>query len=397
MNILVINAGSSSLKYQLIEMNTDTVLAKGTAERIGISKSRLKHKVPGMDDVLIEQPMESHNEAIKLMVDALTSEEYGVISSMEEINAVGHRVVHGGETFSSSVLIDDNVIKAIEENAQLAPLHNPANLLGIRACQKILPHAKMVAVFDTAFHQTMPEKAYLYAIPYEMYKDKKIRKYGFYGSSHRFIAQRAAELLGRPVEDLKLINCHLGNGSSVCAIAHGKSVDTSMGMTPLEGLMMGTRCGDLDPAIIKHIMDTYNYTIDEVMDTLNKKSGFLGISQLSSDNRDVMEAAAKGNRQCQIAVDVQEYQIKKYIGAYAAAMDGVDAIICTGGIGENSSELRKSVIDQLSFLGMKTDDERNAVRGKDMIITTEASKVKAMRIATNEELMIARDTLELVK
>lgn len=397
MNILVINAGSSSLKYQLIEMDTDTVLAKGTAERIGIGKSKLKHEIAGKEDILIYEEMDSHSDAIRLMVDTLTNAECGVISSMDEINAVGHRVVHGGETFSSSVMIDEEVIKVIEENAVLAPLHNPANLMGIRACQEIIPHAPMVAVFDTAFHQTMAEKAYLYAIPYEMYREKKIRKYGFHGSSHRYIAFKAVQMLGKSVDELKLINCHLGNGSSVCAIDRGKSVDTSMGMTPLEGLMMGTRCGDLDPAIIKYIMDTYEYSIDEVIDILNKKSGFLGISQFSSDNRDVMDEAVAGNKQCQIAVDILEYQLRKYIGAYAAAMNGVDAIVFTGGIGENNADLRRNVINNLSFLGAKIDDEKNATRGQDMDISAEGSVVRVLKIATNEELMIARDTLDLVK
>ena len=396
MNILVVNAGSSSLKYQLINMDNETVLAKGTAERIGDKKSNLKHKIAGKETVKIYEQMKNHREAIKLMIDTLTHKDYGVISSMNEISAVGHRVVHGGETFSGSILIDDNVIKAIEENAELAPLHNPANLMGIRACQEIMPGAKMAAVFDTAFHQTMPEVAYLYAIPYEMYTEKKIRKYGFHGSSHRYVAQKAAQMLGKPLEELKLINCHLGNGSSICAINKGKSVDTSMGMTPLEGLVMGTRCGDLDPAIIQHIMHTYNYSIDDVMDILNKKSGLLGLSQFSSDNRDVMAEAKAGNKQCQIAVDALDYSIKKYIGAYAAAMDGVDAIIFTAGIGENNEDLRKNVIDGLSFLGVTIDEEKNLSREDNVEISVDGCKVKALKIATNEELMIARDTLELI-
>ncbi|MBN2879888.1 MAG: acetate kinase [Clostridia bacterium] len=396
MNILVVNAGSSSLKYQLIDMNTEKPLAKGTAERIGIKNSVLTHKVPGREPVVIEKKMKDHKDAISLMIKALTDSKTGVIASMDEISAVGHRVVHGGESFARSVLIDETVIRAIEKNAELAPLHNPANLMGIRACQNVMPEAKMAAVFDTAFHQSMPEVAYLYAIPYEMYQEKKIRKYGFHGSSHRYVALKAAEMLNRPIEELKLINCHIGNGSSVCAIKYGKSVDTSMGMTPLEGLIMGTRCGDLDPAIIQHIMNSYKMTINEVMDVLNKKSGFLGLSQYSSDNRDIMKAAQAGNKQCQIAVDALEYQLRKYIGAYAAAMDGVDAIIFTAGIGENSPELRTNVIGGLSFLGAAIDEEKNLLREDNMDISAESSRVRVLRIATNEELMIARDTLELI-
>ncbi len=396
MNILVINAGSSSLKYQLFDMGTEEVLAKGVAERIGAQNSVLKHKVIGREDLKLEQPMKGHSDAIKLVMDVLTDKEHGVISSLEDVAAVGHRVVHGGESFSKSVVIDDEVIMAIDKNKEFAPLHNPANLLGIKACMEIMPHAKMVAVFDTAFHQTMPKWAYLYALPYEMYKEKKIRKYGFHGSSHRYIARRAAEIIKKPIEELKIVNCHLGNGSSVCAIDGGKSVDTSMGMTPLEGLMMGTRCGDLDPAIVKYIMDSYNLNIDEVMDILNKKSGFLGLSQVSMDNRDITDAAKAGNKQAQIAVDMLNYQIKKYIGAYAAAMNGVDAIVFTGGIGENNSDLRRDVSNGLSFLGIEIDEKKNELRGVDMEISKENSNVKVLRISANEELMIAYDTLELV-
>ncbi len=397
MNILVINAGSSSLKYQLYDMSTEEVLAKGLVERIGSENSVLNHKVRGREDMEIQKPMKGHSDAIKLVMNVLTDSECGVISSFEDITAVGHRVVHGGESFSESVIIDENVIAAIDKNKEFAPLHNPPNLLGIKACMEVMPNAKMVAVFDTAFHQTMPKWAYLYALPYEMYKEKKIRKYGFHGSSHRYIAKRAAEILKKPIEELKIVNCHLGNGSSVCAINGGKSVDTSMGMTPLEGLMMGTRCGDLDPAIVKYIMDSYDLNIDEVMNVLNKKSGFLGLSQVSMDNRDITEAAKAGNKQAQIAVEMLNYQIKKYIGAYAAAMNGVDAIVFTGGIGENNSDLRRDVSQGLSFLGIEIDEKKNELRGVDMQITKENSKVKVLRISANEELMIAHDTLRLVK
>ena len=396
MNILVINAGSSSLKYQLINIKTEEVLAKGIAERIGEKNSRLWHKVQGYDDQIISVYLSSHQDAILLMIKAMVHPEYGVISSIKEISAIGHRVVHGGETFSDSVIIDDKVIKAIEKNIELAPLHNPANLMGITAFRKIAPNLPMVAAFDTAFHTTIPESAYLYAIPYEMYKEKNIRRYGFHGLSHRYVAQKAAEMLCTPIEKLKLVSCHLGNGASICAIDKGKSVDTSMGMTPLEGLMMGTRCGDLDPSIIEYIMSSYNYTINEVMKILNKESGFLGLSQLSMDNRDVTNAAKDGNKQCQAAIDLFEYRIKKYIGAYAAAMNGVDGIIFTGGIGENSQELRRNVCKGLSYLGLAFGEGRDENVDGDVFISHECSRVKAFRIGTNEELMIAQDVLRLI-
>lgn len=395
MNILVINAGSSSLKYQLIDMATETVLAKGNAERIGGEGSNLRHRPTGKPDVRFTRPLSDHKEAIKLAIDALMDNVHGVITSIDEISAVGHRVVHGGEQFSGSVIINDEVMEAIYENVVLAPLHNPANIMGIKACKQIMPNTPMVAVFDTAFHQTMSKTAYLYAIPYEMYLEKKIRKYGFHGSSHRYVVERAAEMMGRPLEELKLITCHLGNGSSICAVDGGKSVDTSMGMTPLEGLIMGTRCGDLDPAIVQYIMESYEMTIDEVMDVLNKKSGFIGLSQFSSDMRDVLDAAIAGNAQCKIAVNHLEYGIKKYVGAYAAIMNGVDAVVFTAGIGENNPGLRKDVIDGLSFLGLKIDEEKNMLIEDDIDLSAEGSKTKTLLIATNEELMIARDTLEL--
>jgi acetate kinase len=396
MNVLVLNAGSSSLKYQLIDMDGEKVRAKGLVERIGFKNSGLRHMMPDGRELKIDEYTKDHMTALELVIAYLTQNDTKVISSIEEINAVGHRVVHGGSVFSSSVIIDDMVIKEIEENIYLAPLHNPANLMGIKACLNIMPDIPMIAVFDTAFHQSMPETAYLYALPYEMYEEKSIRRYGFHGTSHRYIAQRTAEILSRPLDELQIINCHLGNGSSVCAIKNGESIDTSMGMTPLEGLMMGTRCGDLDPALIKHIMDAYDYTIEEVMDILNNKSGFLGLSKYSSDNRDVLMAAENGNRQCRVAADVFEYQIKKYIGAYAAAMNGVDAIVFTGGIGENNSQLRKNVVGGLSFLNVDIDDERNKERGYDDDIASDESSIRVLRISTNEELIIARDTKELV-
>ena len=397
MNILVINAGSSSLKYQLMDPETQVVLAKGLCERIGID-GRLTHKVPATDGKFeFEIAMPTHAEAIQSVIDALLSAEHGVIKSMSEIDAVGHRVVHGGEAFAGSVKIDDAVMAAIEECIPLAPLHNPANITGIKACQKVMPGVPMVAVFDTAFHQTMPEKAYIYALPYEYYENDKVRRYGFHGTSHMYVAGRAAAMLGKPIEELKIITCHLGNGSSVTAVDGGKSVDTSMGFTPLAGLPMGTRAGDLDAGILEFLMNKYGYDIKEMVNILNKKSGVLGVSGVSSDFRDLGDAAAEGNHRAALAVDAFNYGVKKLIGAYAAAMGGVDAIVFTAGVGENSPEQRLEMASGLEFMGVKMDAEANNCRGKETVISAADSKVKVLLIPTDEELVIARDTARLAK
>ena len=396
MKVLVINAGSSSLKYQLIDMENENVLAIGLCERIGIEGSVLTHKANGQKKV-IESPMNTHTEAIALVLEALTNEEYGAIKNLEEIGAVGHRVVHGGETYNKSVLIDDEVMKAIEDACELAPLHNPANIMGIKACQELFGDIPNVAVFDTAFHQTMPEKAFLYGLPYELYKENKIRRYGFHGTSHGFIAKECAKMMGKPVEELKIVTCHLGNGSSIAAVDGGKSVDTSMGFTPLEGLMMGTRSGDLDPAILGFIAAKKNMTVDEVTNLLNKKSGLLGASELSNDFRDLLEASENGNKRAEVAIEMFTYRIAKYVGAYAAAMNGVDAIVFAGGIGENGIPAREKVLSYLTFLGVEFDAEANNCRGEAVRITKEGSKVAAFVIPTNEELVIARDTQALAK
>ncbi len=396
MNVLVINAGSSSLKYQLMDPDTNTVYAKGLCERIGID-GRLTHKIPSRGyNESFDIAMPTHAEAIQAVLDALLDSEHGVIKSVSEIDAVGHRVVHGGEAFASSVKIDDTVMKAIEECNPLAPLHNPANIIGIQACQKVMPGVPMVAVFDTAFHQTMPPVAYTYALPKEYYEKDKVRRYGFHGTSHRYVTERAAAMLGRPIEELKLISCHLGNGSSVTAVDHGKSVDTSMGFTPLAGLPMGTRSGDLDAGILEYLMGRYNMNITEMVSILNKKSGVLGVSGVSSDFRDLDEAAAQGNEQAALAVKMFEYGVKKYIGAYAAAMGGVDAIIFTAGIGENSADMRVNMVEGLEFMGVKIDVEKNNCRGKEIDVSAEGSKVHVLVIPTDEELMIAKDTAALV-
>ncbi len=386
--VLVINCGSSSLKYQLIDMETEEVVAKGLAERIGIDGSRLKHQPAGKDAVVQEEPMPDHHKAVEMVLAALTDPDHGVIAGMDEICAVGHRVVHGGEKFASSVVITKEVIETMEECSELAPLHNPANLIGIEACMALMPNTPMVAVFDTAFHQTMPEKAFLYGIPYKYYKDYQVRRYGFHGTSHRYVSQRVAAVLGKPAEDLKIVVCHLGNGASVCAVNGGKSVDTSMGLTPLEGLIMGTRSGDLDPAILQYIMHKDNLDIDQMMNVLNKESGVLGLSEISSDFREI-ENAIRAN-------DAFVYRVAKYIGAYAAAMNGVDAVAFTAGLGENNALVRKEICEYLGFLGLQVDDEKNNVRGKEVVFSTEDSKVAALLIPTNEELMIARDTMELI-
>ncbi len=396
MKILVINAGSSSLKYQFIDITSKTVLAKGLCERIGIEGSNISQKANGKPDYSLKKPMNDHADAIQMVIDALTSSEHGVISSMQEIDAVGHRVVHGGEAFSGSVIIDEEVMKAIEDCIDLAPLHNPPNLIGIRACEKIMPGTPQVAVFDTAFHQTVPEKAFLYPLPYELYKKHKIRKYGFHGTSHRFVSERAAKMLGKSPEELKIVTMHLGNGSSITAVDRGKSIDTSMGFTPLAGVMMGTRCGDIDPAIVTFLMDKENMTIDEVNKIMNKESGVFGISGVSSDFRDLAAAAEAGNARAKLALDMFIYRVRRYIGAYAASMGGLDAVVFTAGIGENTASIRAGVVEGLEFMGLKMDYEKNNIRGEELDISTPDSKVRILVIPTNEELMIAMDTAKLV-
>lgn len=397
MKILVINAGSSSLKYQLIDMENEKVLAKGLCERIGID-GHLKHTPLVGDKPKFDEDISlpTHSEAIAAVIDKLTSAEFGVVSSMKEIDAVGHRVVHGGEKFASSVLINDDVMKAIEECTPFAPLHNPANITGINACRDVMGDVPMVAVFDTAFHQTMPGKAFQYALPYEYYQNDGVRRYGFHGTSHRYVSGRCAELMGKPVEELKIISCHMGNGSSICAIDGGKSVDTSMGFTPLVGLPMGTRCGDLDPGAMQYIMNKYNLGIDEMLAILNKKSGVLGVSGVSSDFRDLDTAKKDGNDRAALALDMFHYWVAKVAGSYAAAMNGVDAIIFTAGVGENSASSRKAIAEYFGYLGVTIDDEANKKRGEDIMISTPDSKVKVFVIPTNEELVIARDTKDIV-
>lgn len=396
MNILVINCGSSSLKYQLINSETEGVLAKGLCERIGID-GMLTYQPEGGEKEKSEIAMPTHTEAINAVLAALTNEKSGVIKSLSEVGAVGHRVVHGGEKFTSSCLINDESMKAIEECNDLAPLHNPANLIGIRACQELMPGVPMVAVFDTAFHQTMPDVAYTYGIPYEYYEKYKVRRYGFHGTSHSYVSKRTAEIVGKPYDQMKIIVCHLGNGASISAVNCGKSVDTSMGLTPLEGQVMGTRSGDLDPAIIDFVGKKEGLSLDEMNEVLNKKSGMLGISGVSSDGRDLEAAAETGNKRAQLALDVFDYRVIKYIGAYAAAMNGVDAIAFTAGIGENNIKMRKDVCSSLTYLGVKLDEEKNNVRGEERIISADDSKVQVLLVPTNEELAIARETLALVK
>ena len=397
MNVLVINCGSSSLKFQLINSDTEAVLAKGLCERIGIDGS-LTYQPAGGEKKTEDKAMPTHTEAIQFVIDALTDADSGVVKSLDEIGAVGHRLVHGGEKFASSAVITEEMIKAVEECNDLAPLHNPANLIGVRACQKLMPETPMVGVFDTAFHQTMPEKAYMYGLPYEYYEKYKVRRYGFHGTSHSFVSKRTAELLNRPYEETKTIVCHLGNGASICAVENGKSVDTSMGLTPLEGLVMGTRSGDIDPAILEFLAKKENLDIDGLMTMLNKKSGVYGLSNnLSSDFRDLTAGAADGNRPAQIALDVFCYRVAKYVGSYVAAMNGVDAIAFTAGIGENVCIVREKVCAYLGYLGVELNKEANAIRGEEITISTPDSKVKVMVVPTNEELAIARETLELVR
>lgn len=397
MKVLVINCGSSSLKFQLIDSDTEEVLAKGLCERIGIDGGMVTYQPEGKDKIKKNADMPDHTEAVKLVIDSLIDKENGVISSLDEIGAVGHRIVHGGESFSSATLINDDVIKAIEECNDLAPLHNPANLIGIRSCQKIMPNVPMVAVFDTAFHQTMPKKAYLYGIPYEYYKKYKVRRYGFHGTSHEFVSKRAAEFLGRDVNNFKVIVCHLGNGASISAVLNGKCVDTSMGLTPLEGLFMGTRSGDLDPAILQFISNKENLGIDEMLNILNKKSGVLGLSGVSSDFRDLGEAAGSGNEQAKTTLEAYSYRVAKYIGSYAAAMNGVDAIVFTAGVGENNIEVRQMIGEYLGYLGTGVDPDKNKIRGEEAVISPDQAKVSVLVIPTNEELAIARETVKLVK
>ena len=398
MNILVINAGSSSLKYQLFDMDTESVLAKGLCERIGID-GHLKHTPNNGKPVFDEDvALKDHSVAIAAVIDKLTSAEYGVVNSMKEIDAVGHRVVHGGESFNESTLVTDDVFKAIEDCIPLAPLHNPANITGIKACQEVMgADVPQVAVFDTAFHQTMPPKAYTYAIPFKYYKEDKIRRYGFHGTSHRYVTARAAELIGKPVEELKLITCHMGNGSSICAVDGGKSVDTSMGFTPLAGLPMGTRVGDIDAGIMEYIMNKYDVGIKEMMNILNKKSGVLGVSERSSDFRDLINARDEGNAQAGEAVEIFCYDVAKTIGSYVVALGGVDAIIFTAGIGENSNPVREGVCKYLGAIGAVVDPEKNKTCRGEMDISTADSKVKLWVIPTNEELVIARDTKKIAE
>ena len=397
MKILVINCGSSSLKFQLIDSETEGVICKGLCERIGIDGSRIVYTPAGKDKITKEEPMPDHNKAIEMVIEALTNAESGVVR-LEEIGAVGHRIVHGGEKFTKSVVIDDEVIKAIEEVSDLAPLHNPANLIGIRACQKVMPGVPMVAVFDTAFHQTMPQEAYLYGLPYSYYEKYGIRRYGFHGTSHSYVSKRAAQILGKDIKDLKIIVCHLGNGASVSAVKGGKCIDTSMGLTPLEGLIMGTRTGDIDPSVVEFIMKKEGSSVADVTNLLNKKSGVYGLSNdLSSDFRDLEDAYLKGDEGAKRAVDAFTYRVAKYIGSYTAAMGGVDVICFTAGVGENSGFTRGLICERLSFLGATVDAEANKVRGEEKTISAADSKVLLMVVPTNEELAIARDTYELCK
>lgn len=399
MNILVINCGSSSLKFQLIDAETEKLIAKGICERIGIEGSMLTYTPAGGEKEQTVTPMENHTDAIRLVLNALTNDKTGVVKSLEEIGAVGHRIVHGGEKFAQATIITQEVIQAIEECNDLAPLHNPANLIGINACKELMPETPMVAVFDTAFHQTMPDKAYMYGLPYEYYEKYKIRRYGFHGTSHAYVSKRAAEVLGRNYEDLKIIVCHLGNGASVSAVKNGKCVDTSMGLTPLEGLIMGTRCGDIDPAIIEFIAHKENKSIDEIMEILNKKSGVLGLSSnLSSDFRDLEAGYHEGNPRAVNTMETFAYRVAKYIGGYVAAMNGADVICFTAGVGENSPFIRDIVCCRyLSYLGISLDEEANNKRGEDIVISTPDSKTTVMVIPTNEELAIARETYCLTK
>ncbi|MDD4796732.1 MAG: acetate kinase [Eubacteriales bacterium] len=397
MNILVINAGSSSLKYQLMDMDHETIIAKGICERIGIEGSNLQHRPTGKEQVRIEKPMSNHIQAMRMVLDALTDPTHGVITSMDEIGAVGHRVLHGGEKFAGSFIIDDDVMAVVRENIPLGPLHNPANIMGIEACREVMPATPMVAVFDTAFHQTMPPKAFMYALPQDYYKRLRVRKYGFHGTSHRYVSRRAAQFLGRQEQGLRIVTCHLGNGSSMAAVKDGKCIDTSMGLTPLEGMVMGTRSGDLDPAVVGFICEQDGIDVQEAMSILNKKSGLLGISGFSSDMRDLLNAIDEGNADARLALDMFCYRIRKYIGSYAAAMGGVDAVVFTAGIGENNAIIRELCVEGLEFMGIKINHEKNALRGGERDISADDATVRTLIIPTDEELVIARDTLELVE
>ena len=398
MKVLVLNCGSSSLKYQLVDMDNEAVLCKGLVERIGIEGSILKHEKDGMEGKhIVEEPMKDHKDAIGHVLSAVADSKVGAVKEMSEIDAVGHRIVHGGEKFASSAVLTDEVIAAIKNCSDLAPLHNPANLMGVEACKAILPDVPMVAVFDTAFHQTMPKKSFMYGLPHELYTKHGVRRYGFHGTSHLYVSQKAAEMLGKKPEEVKIITCHLGNGASITAVDGGKSVDTSMGLTPLEGLIMGTRCGDIDPAIIPFVMKKEGLDADGVDKLMNKESGVYGMTGISSDFRDIEDAAAEGNELAINALDAYAQRVKKYIGAYAAEMNGVDAIVFTAGLGENGISMREKICADMDFMGIKLDAEKNNVRGKDRVISADDSKVKVLLIPTNEELMIARDTLRLSK
>jgi acetate kinase len=397
MKILVINCGSSSLKYQVFNMEQEEVLAKGNVEKIGIDGSFIKYKNNKGFSSQDEHVIKDHSDAIKLVFAALTDENNGVIKDVNEINAIGHRVVHAGEKYASSVLITEDVKNALKECIELAPLHNPPNIVGIEACEEVMPNVQHVGVFDTAFHQSMPKTSYLYGLPYEYYKNYGVRRYGFHGTSHKYVANRAAKMLGKPASELNIITCHLGNGASITAVKNGKSFDTSMGFTPLEGLIMGTRCGDIDPAIIPFIMDKEKLNLDEVNDVMNKKSGVLGISGVSNDFRELEDAANEGHELAKIALETYAYRVRKYIGSYAAAMNGVDAIVFTAGIGENSNVIREMVCSDLSFLGVEIDPELNDQRGKELDVSKDSAKVRVLVIPTNEELMIARDTKEIIE
>ena len=397
MKTLVINCGSSSLKYQLIDMSTEECMVQGLVERIGIEGSVLTQKVEGKDKYVINTEIKNHKDAIKLVLEALIDPVHGVIKSMDEISAVGHRVVHGGEKYSDSVLINDKVLQSIKDCIVLAPLHNPPNIIGIEACKELMPNTPMVAVFDTAFHQTMPKHSYICPLPYDLYEKYGIRKYGFHGTSHKYVSNKVAEVMGKDLKDLKIVTCHLGNGCSLAAVKNGKSVDTSMGFTPLAGVMMGTRSGSIDPSVISFLIEQHGYTIEEVDELLNKKSGVLGISGVSSDFRDVLAAGEAGNERAKLALEIFYYKVRTQIAAYAGAMGGIDVIVFTAGIGENSSITRKEILKGLEFFGFELNEENNEIRGKIQEISTEDSRVKVYVVPTNEELMIARDTAKLVK
>lgn len=396
MKILIINCGSSSLKYKLIDMANEKDIIEGIVERIGLDQSRLVQKNELREKYILDKEIKDHKEAIDIVLNTLVDSKVGVIESIDEITAVGHRVVHGGERYSSSIIINEEVIKYLEECSKLAPLHNPANIIGIRACQSLMPNKEMVAVFDTAFHGTLPEKAYIYAIDYALYKDHKIRKYGFHGTSHKYVSHKVAETMGKDIKDLKIITCHLGNGASISAIKGGECIDTTMGFTPLAGIPMGTRSGNIDPSIIPFLVEECGYTIEEVSESLNKKSGVLGISGVSSDFRDIEDAASNGDKRAQLALDIFHYRIRAEIGSFIVNMGGVDVIVFTAGVGENSSETREECLKDLEFLGLTLDKEKNKVRGKLAEISQADSKIKAYVVPTNEELMIAKETVELI-